>query len=110
MSDLQFLHPWVLLGLPALAVLAWWVGRKGPVPSVPVPSLRGLGSLARIPRRNRGLWQWLFTLLALALVITALARPRIPRGDLPDPSKGIDIMLCLDFSRSMAEPDFRMER
>jgi Ca-activated chloride channel family protein len=34
----------------------------------------------------------------------------MPRGDLPDPSKGIDIMLALDFSRSMAETDFRLDR
>jgi Ca-activated chloride channel family protein len=40
----------------------------------------------------------------------AMARPRLPRGDLPDPTKGIDIMLTLDFSRSMAEEDFHFER
>ncbi|MFM7100570.1 MAG: VWA domain-containing protein, partial [Verrucomicrobiota bacterium] len=33
----------------------------------------------------------------------------VPRGDTPDPSRGIDIMLCLDFSRSMAEEDFRLQ-
>jgi Ca-activated chloride channel homolog len=38
----------------------------------------------------------------------ALARPRVPRGDLPDPTKGIDIMLALDYSRSMAEHDFHL--
>jgi Ca-activated chloride channel homolog len=32
----------------------------------------------------------------------------LPRGELPDPTKGIDIMLTLDFSRSMAEQDFHM--
>jgi Ca-activated chloride channel family protein len=110
MMPLHFLYPWVLLGLPLLAALAWWIGRRGPVPSVPVPSLRGLAELARIRRRNRGTWRWWLPLLAIALGIIALARPRIPRGDLPDPSKGIDIMLCLDYSRSMAEPDFKMER
>jgi Ca-activated chloride channel family protein len=52
----------------------------------------------------------LWTLIPLALLIVGLARPRMPRGDLPDPSKGIDIMLALDFSRSMAETDFRLER
>lgn len=107
---LNFLHPWILLGLPILAWLAWWAGRRGTVPSVPVPSLSGLSALARVPKRHRGQWRWWLPLLALALGVIALARPRIPRGDLPDPSKGIDIMLCLDFSRSMAEPDFKMDR
>jgi len=110
MMPLHFLYPWVLLGLPLLAVLAWWIGRRGPVPSIPVPSLRGLSELARIPRSRRGTWRWWLALLAIAFGIIAIARPRIPRGDLPDPSKGIDIMLCLDYSRSMAEPDFKMER
>jgi Ca-activated chloride channel family protein len=41
-------------------------------------------------------------------MIVALARPRLSLGELPDPNKGIDIMLTLDFSRSMAEHDFHM--
>ena len=83
---LHFLHPWVLLGLPILAWLAWWAGRRGTVPSVPVPSLSGLSALARVPKRNRGQWRWWLPLLALALGV------------------------ILDFSRSMAEPDFKMDR
>jgi Ca-activated chloride channel family protein len=49
-------------------------------------------------------------IVVLALLCVAMARPRLPRGDLPDPTKGIDIMLTLDFSRSMAEEDFHFER
>jgi Ca-activated chloride channel family protein len=48
-------------------------------------------------------------LSALGLLILALARPRVPLGDLPDPSKGIDIMLALDFSSSMTLKDFHLE-
>lgn len=110
MMTVSFLYPWVLLALPFIAWLAWWTGRPGPVPALPVPSLSGLSALVRLPKRNKGRWRWWLPLLALALGTIALARPRIPRGDLPDPSKGIDIMLCLDFSRSMAEPDFKMDR
>ena len=42
-------------------------------------------------------------------MVVALARPRVPRGDLPDPTKGIDILLTLDYSRSMAEHDYHLE-
>jgi Ca-activated chloride channel family protein len=108
-GQLEFLQPWVLLALPALIALGWWLGRRGPLPSVPVPSLRGLESLASIPRRHPNRWLAAWILIPLALTIVGLARPRVPRGDTPDPSKGIDIMLCLDFSRSMAEEDFRLD-
>jgi Ca-activated chloride channel family protein len=108
-GQFEFLHPWVLLGLPAVAALGWWVGRRGPIPAIRVPSLRGLESLASIPRRHPNRWRAAWVLVPIALALVALARPRIPRGDTPDPSKGIDIMLCLDFSRSMAEEDFRLQ-
>ena len=103
MRELTFIHPWFLLGLLALPWFAWWLGRPGPLPSVPVPSLRGVAALRRIPRRHSGRPRWFLLILALALGLIGLARPRIPQGNLPDPSKGIDIMLLLDFSRSMAE-------
>lgn len=108
LGGLEFLHPWVLLGLLGLPLVAWRLGRRGPLPSVPVPTLRGITSLGSKPRRHSGRLRWFGLLLPLALIILALARPRLPHGDLPDPSKGIDIMLALDYSRSMAETDFRL--
>ena len=113
MKDLmaiEFLYPWVLLGLLALPVLAWMQRRPRSVPSLAVPSLLGRAHLGAIPARQHSKAQALWSLLPLALLLVGLARPRMPRGDLPDPSKGIDIMLALDFSRSMAETDFRLER
>ncbi|MFM8358164.1 MAG: BatA domain-containing protein, partial [Verrucomicrobiota bacterium] len=107
--QLEFLHPWALAGLALLPVLAWWLGRRGPVPTLAVPSLQGLAHLGRAPRRHPRAWGWFGLLLPLACLLVALARPRVPRGDTPDPSRGIDIMLCLDFSRSMAEEDFRLQ-
>lgn len=108
-GDIEFLHPWVLLGLAILPWIAWQLGRRGPLPSIRVPSIAALSGLARTPRRHTGRWHAAWILLPLALLILAAARPRMPRGDTPDPSKGIDIMLCLDFSRSMAEEDFRLQ-
>lgn len=109
-GGLAFLYPWVLLGLLGLLPLAWSLGRRRPVPSITVPTLHGIGPLPPAPKRSRGAWKIALALLPVALVIIGLARPRVPRGETPDPSKGIDIMLTLDFSRSMAEEDFRLER
>ncbi len=108
-GDIEFLHPWVLLGLALIPWLAWRLGQRGTLPSLRVPSIAGIASLARVPRRHPGRWRNAWILVPLGLLIVAAARPRMPRGDTPDPSKGIDIMLCLDFSRSMAEEDFRLQ-
>jgi Ca-activated chloride channel family protein len=110
LRQIEFLHPWALLGLLALPVMAWWGRRGGPLPTITVPTLAGRSDLGTAPRRQKGSFARWWTLLPLALLIVGLARPRVPRGDTPDPSKGIDIMLTLDFSRSMAETDFRLDR
>lgn len=109
LAGFEFQHPWVLWFLLALGPLLWWLGRRGPLPSISVPTLRGASKLGSVPKRHPGAARFFFLVLPLALLIGALARPRVPRGDLPDPSKGIDIMLTLDFSRSMAETDFRLK-
>ena len=108
-AGFEFAWPWVLLALLLLPWLAWRLGQTGPLPSITLPSLQPLRALGTAPRRHSGRWRWVLPLFALALLIVALARPRVPRGDLPDPTKGIDIMLTLDFSRSMAEQDFHLE-
>ncbi len=104
----EFAWPWALAALAMPPWLAWRLGRVGPLPSIPLPSLGPFRALGRPPRRHAGRWRWVLPLLALTLFILALARPRVPRGDWPDPTKGIDIMLTLDFSRSMAEHDFHL--
>lgn len=109
LQGFEFQYPWVLLFLLVLPALAWLQGRRGPLPSVPVPTLRGIRHLGSVPSRHSGAARWFGLLLPLALLTLALARPRVPRGDVPDPSKGIDIMLTLDYSRSMAETDFRLK-
>jgi Ca-activated chloride channel family protein len=104
----EFAWPWALLALLLIPWLAWRLGKAGPLPSITLPSLQPLRGLGTTPRQHTGRWRWTLPLLALALLIIALARPRVPQGDLPDPTKGIDIMLTLDYSRSMAEQDFHL--
>lgn len=101
-------HPWVLGLLILPLILGWLLGRVRPIPSIPVPSLRRVAHLGRKPPAHQNRFRWLWLMLPVVLMILALARPRLPRGEVPDPSKGIDIMLTLDYSRSMAETDFRL--
>ena len=104
----EFQHPWVLLGLLALPAVAWWLGRKGPIPAVPFPSIKAIKDLGFAPRRTAGVPRLAVVLLTITLLTVALARPRIPKGEIPDPSKGIDIMLALDYSGSMTEKDYHL--
>ncbi len=106
---LSFAHPWLLLLLLALPVLAWLKGRPGPQAAFlysSVQLVKGLTAPAhtragRILRRLR----W----LALALLIVALARPRLGQGEARISASGIDIVCCIDLSRSMEAEDFRDE-
>lgn len=101
-------QPWWLLLLLVLPVVAWWRGRPGPAVAVPFPSLTPLRALGLPPRRRRGRWHRSLILLTLGAIIVALARPRVPWGEIPDPSKGIDIMVVVDFSSSMTIKDFHL--
>ncbi len=102
----SFAHPWLLLFLLALPLLALLQGGRGAAPAVVFSSLRPLHALGR-PRRSR-IGGWLATLLlaALALLIVALARPQMGRTISKVQASGIDIMLAIDVSGSMYAEDF----
>ncbi len=105
----QFAHPkllWLLL-LPLLLLL--WKGRRGRPAALRLPSTAdALGSGAK-PRSWVGGVRLLPFLLALALLIVALARPRLGRGSTDIETSGIDILLTVDVSGSMEAMDFKLE-
>jgi Ca-activated chloride channel family protein len=115
LTGLWLLDPWWLwLGM-LLPLGVWFRSRHGE-PTVlfaPAPFLR-VGSLSGTPLprswRQR-LWRLprALQLLSLLLVLLALARPvqRVPQ---PDSREGIDILLCLDRSSSMAATDLDPDR
>lgn len=101
-----FAHPWLLLLLLALPLLALLQGGRGAAPAVVFSSLRPLHALGT-PRRSRiGGWLTTQLLFALALFIVALARPQMGRTISKVQASGIDIMLALDVSGSMYAEDF----
>jgi Ca-activated chloride channel homolog len=101
-----FAHPWLLLLLLLLPVLAILRGAKGSAPAIRFSSLAPLRALGR-PRRSRaGGWLLSLLLLALAALIGALARPQQGRTLTHVEASGIDIMLALDVSKSMLAEDF----
>lgn len=103
MTDL--LQPWFLLLAALLPVAIWW--RASPtVTFAPEPFTRDLPRSWRVravplPR--------LLQVGGLVALLFALARP-VEHVPLPQPTKGIDIVLCVDVSSSMTANDLDSQR
>ncbi|MHB8723555.1 MAG: VWA domain-containing protein [Steroidobacteraceae bacterium] len=105
---IQFLQPewlWLLALLP-LALL--WRGRKGSVAAVEYSNIEVARTVARSTRSRAGRWRWVLPVIAAALMVLGLARPRLAHGRTDVNASGIDIMLGLDVSGSMQALDFKM--
>lgn len=106
----RFAYPGLLLLLVLIPLVAWLSGRAHPKPALIFATLNLLPKNLRSPRaRPRRFLPDLFRYFILAVLITALARPQLPRGDLPDHAKGVDIMFALDYSNSMNVKDYIWE-
>ena len=106
---IRFLYPsflWLLALLPLLALLR---GRRGPVAAVKFSSADIARQVARETRSRAGKWLAPLTLLALAFVIVALARPQFGRSSSTVEASGVDMILALDCSGSMAALDFKLD-
>ena len=102
--DPRFLY--LLAGLPVLIALYIWSQRRGRS-SVRFPDLELASAL---PPAGSLRWRHLpmvLRMLCLALLILALARPQIGQTDEEVLSEGIDIVLAMDVSGSMAAEDFK---
>ncbi len=105
-GSVTFANPWLLLLWLLLPLLALLQGGRGAAPAVIFSSLKPLRALGQIRRSRVGGWLTSLLLLALALLITGLARPQSGTVISHVEASGIDIMLALDVSRSMLAEDF----
>ncbi len=105
---LVFQAPWVLLLAPVPLILAYIAGRlESTAPVLRLPgTARLLGLRPSARTRFRRLPTWLAS-LALTLVVIALARPQRGLGRDQLTTEGIDIVVAIDVSGSMAAEDFR---
>lgn len=100
---MTFAYPWLLLLLLPFLLLAWWVWRR-PLPGLRISCLAPFA--AANPRRAvASRLPLLFYILAIAILIFALARPRYGNERVVLRAEGIDIMLALDLSGSMEAID-----
>jgi Ca-activated chloride channel family protein len=105
----QLVHPYFLLLLLLLPVLAIWKGRWGRPVALRLPSTDDAIRVGARPRSTVGGLLAGLGLLAFALLIVALARPRHGKGSSDIEASGIDIVLTLDVSGSMEALDFKLD-
>ena len=106
LSEFSFAHPWLLLLLLGIPVLAWLKGKFGGTAAVTFSTTSMLAEIGSRQRNRAGAFLAGLSYLALALFIIALARPHLGRVTTRVQATGVDIMLVLDVSRSMLAEDF----
>ncbi len=108
--NVQFVHPWFLLGLLAVPLLAWMRGDRGGAPAVEFSSTALLRTLGRAAESKAGNF-----LAGLVFPGPGVAdRGRWPgrkagKTTTQVQASGIDIMILLDVSGSMLTEDYFMD-
>lgn len=111
LDNVQFANPeffWLLLVLP-LAILWFFLTRREQMASVKLSSSKAFSGSSWLTKLKPMLF--MLRLLALASVITALARPQIEDiSTRTKTTKGIDIVMAIDVSSSMLARDLKPNR
>lgn len=103
----RFASPYFLL-LLALIPLLWWRQSRGALPAL-AGTDHHAATVGTSVTLTIGKFLPLLAYLALALMIVALARPQWGMRKMTVPTSGINIVLALDLSESMAALDFKQE-
>ncbi|ALM08610.1 aerotolerance regulator BatA [Sediminicola sp. YIK13] len=111
LENIQFANPnffWLLLLLP-VAALWYFFKRKEEAASLKISSIKGFSSDSILAKLKPALF--VLRLLALAAIITALARPQTEDiSSRTKTTKGIDIVMAIDVSSSMLARDLKPNR
>ncbi len=105
---MTFAHPSFLLLLLLLPLFAWLKGKRGQQAAFLYSSVQLVKGIMGITRSHVGGLLMKLRWLALACFIIGLARPQHGEGETKVTSSGIDIVVALDLSGSMAAEDFRI--
>jgi Ca-activated chloride channel family protein len=111
-DNIEFSNPlffWLFLTLPL--AIAWYIWkRKKQTPSVKLSSIKGFKAGSSILPKLRP-FLFVLRLVALAALITAMARPQTTEVTTKTKStRGIDIIIAIDVSASMLAKDLRPNR
>ncbi len=106
---MTFAHPWLLLLLLLIPLLAWLRGRRGAPPAFVYSSVQLVRSMQNISRSRAGGFLNSLRWLVLVLCIVALAQPRLAKSTTEVKASGVDIVVALDMSGSMISEDFEVK-
>lgn len=111
-TSFEFVNPqlfWLLLLLPA--IILWYIWkRKKQIATLHISSLKGFKTSNNWLAKLRPAL-FILRLISLALIITALARPRnVDESTRVKTTKGIDIVIAIDVSASMLARDLEPNR
>ena len=106
---MEFKTPLLLLVLPLVLFAVWYFYRSKNDDAIHFSSFKALESVGSTWKTKFVLLPFILRLLAIALVCLALAGPRKVLEETKISSEGIDIVLALDCSGSMAAEDFKIE-
>jgi Ca-activated chloride channel family protein len=107
---MTFGHPYFLLLLLLLPLLAWLKGKRGQPPAFVYSSVQLVRGILNISRTRAGAFLAALRWLILTLLIIALAQPRLTKSETKITASGVDICVALDMSGSMASEDFEVGR
>ena len=102
-------HPWALLLLLLLPLLALLRSRSGNQGAVLFSSLHILNRLGPIAKGRAGRFRLASLFLALALLTLALSRPQWINRTEQVSESGVELIIAIDVSRSMQAEDFTIE-
>ncbi len=105
---MTFAHPYFLLLLLLVPILAWLQGKRGQNTAFLYSSVQLVKPLSGLTRSRAGRMLLLLRWFSLALFIIALAQPRLIKGESSSRASGIDIVVAVDLSGSMAAEDFEL--
>jgi Ca-activated chloride channel family protein len=103
---MTFAHPAALLLLLLLPLFAWLKGKRGKPPAFVYSSVQLVRAILNVTRSRSGGFLSALRWLTLALFIIALAQPRLTTSETKISASGIDIVVAIDLSGSMASEDF----
>ena len=105
---MTFGHPYFLLLLLLLPVLGWLKGKQGKPPAFIYSSVQLVRGILNVSRTRSGAFLAALRWLILALLMVALAQPRLTKSETKVTASGVDIAAVIDMSFSMADEDFEL--
>ncbi len=102
---MRLAHPYWLLLLLLLPLLAWLRGRRGQPAALLYSSAQLVRNLAGIHKSRAGSVLLALRWLTLVFLIVALARPQLTESETKVTASGVDIAVAIDLSGSMASED-----